>query len=66
MRRPAFRRSCSSASRQTTSTASLAVHKRVNVRVLELINEQSGSKIELEGNRVPVTHSKDVIEALKG
>jgi hypothetical protein len=42
------------------------VHKRVNVRVLELINEESGSKIELEGNRVPVTHSKDVIEALKG
>jgi hypothetical protein len=42
------------------------VHKRVNVRVLELINHESGSKIELEGNRVPVTHSKDVIEALRG
>jgi hypothetical protein len=41
------------------------VHQRVNVRVLELINEASGSKIELEGNRVPVTHSKDVIEALR-
>jgi hypothetical protein len=42
------------------------VHQRVNVRVLELIHEDSGSKIELEGNRVPLTHSKDVIEALTG
>jgi hypothetical protein len=42
------------------------VHKRVNVRVLELIDEASGSTIELEGNRLPVTHSKDVIQALTG
>ena len=40
------------------------VHKRVNVRILELIEEASGSRIELEGNRVPMTHSKDVIAAL--
>jgi hypothetical protein len=40
------------------------VHQRVNVRVLELIDDASGSTIELEGNRLPVTHSKDVIEAL--
>lgn len=40
------------------------VHHRVNVRILELIHEDSGSTIELEGSRVPVTHSKDVIEAL--
>jgi hypothetical protein len=40
------------------------VHKRVNVRVLELIHPESGSRIELEGNRLPVTHSKDVIAAL--
>jgi hypothetical protein len=40
------------------------VHQRVNVRVLELIHEESGSRIELEGNRIPVTHSKDVIQAL--
>jgi hypothetical protein len=40
------------------------VHKRVNVRVLELIHPDSGSKIELEGNRLPVTHSKDVIDEL--
>jgi hypothetical protein len=42
------------------------VHQRVNVRVLELIDDESGSRIELEGNRLPVTHSKDVIEALRG
>jgi hypothetical protein len=40
------------------------VHPRANVRVLELIDAASVSRIELEGNRLPVTHSKDVIEAL--
>jgi hypothetical protein len=40
------------------------VHQRVNVRVLELIETESGSRIELEGMRLPITHSKDVIEAL--
>jgi hypothetical protein len=42
----------------------VVVHQRVNVRVLELIDEASGARIELEGNRIPVTHSKDVFEAL--
>jgi hypothetical protein len=42
------------------------VHARVNVRVLELIDGATGPRIELEGNRVPVTHSKDVFEALGG
>jgi hypothetical protein len=42
------------------------VHQRVNVRVLELIHTDSGSRIELEGNRLPITHTKDVIEALQG
>jgi hypothetical protein len=42
------------------------MHQRVNVRVLELIDDESGSRIELEGNRLPVTHSKDVIEVLRG
>ena len=41
------------------------VHQRPNVRVLELIHDESGSRIELEGSRVPLTHSKDVIEALR-
>jgi hypothetical protein len=40
------------------------VHQRVNVRVLELIESKSGSRIELEGMRLPITHSKDVIEEL--
>jgi hypothetical protein len=40
--------------------------RRVNVRVLELIHDESGSRIELEGNRLPVTQSKDVIEGLRG
>jgi hypothetical protein len=42
----------------------IKVHQRVNVRVLELIENASGSRIELEGNRLPVTHSKDVIDTL--
>jgi hypothetical protein len=42
------------------------VHQRVNVRVLELVDNASGSKIELEGNRLPVTHSRDVIDELTG
>jgi hypothetical protein len=42
------------------------VHQRVNVRVLELIHPESGSRIELEGSRVPVAHTKDVISALTG
>jgi hypothetical protein len=40
------------------------VHQRVNVRVLELIDQESGARIQLEGNRLPVTHSEDVIKAL--
>ena len=42
------------------------VRQGVNVRVVELIDDESGSRIELEGNRLPVTHSKDVIEVLRG
>jgi len=42
------------------------VHQRVNVRVLELIDAGSGSRIELEGNRLPITHSRDVIDELRG
>jgi hypothetical protein len=40
------------------------VHQRVNVRVLELIDNASNARVELEGNRLPVTHSKDVIHIL--
>lgn len=41
------------------------VHQRVNVRVLELVDDRSGGAIELEGSRVPLTHSEDVIRALE-
>ena len=41
------------------------VHQRANVRVLELIHDASASRIELEGSRLPITHTKDVIEVLK-
>ena len=40
------------------------VHQRVNVRILELVDSSTGSTIQLEGNRIPLTHSKDVIAAL--
>ncbi len=46
------------------SQLDVKVHQRVNVRVLELIDTASGAKIELEGSRIPLTHSKDVITAL--
>ncbi len=42
------------------------VHQRFNVRILELLDTESGSSIELEGNRLPVTHAKDVIDLLRG
>jgi hypothetical protein len=42
------------------------IHQRVDVKVLELINAESGARIELEGNRLPLTHSKDVIQELTG
>jgi hypothetical protein len=41
-------------------------HRRVNVRVLELIGDAGGSRIELEGSRVPLTHSKAVANCSSG
>jgi len=46
------------------SAVTATVHQRVNVRVLELIRDDTGARIELEGSRIPVTHSHDVITAL--
>ena len=46
-------------------TLEAKVHQRVNVRILELIETTTGSRIELEGNRIPLTHSHDVIAALE-
>lgn len=47
------------------SDLEVRVHQRTNVRVLELIHRSDGSTIELEGNRLPITHSKDVISELE-
>jgi len=41
------------------------VHQRVNVRILELVDSSTGATIQLEGNRILLTHSKDVIDALR-
>jgi hypothetical protein len=50
--------------RVARASLEVKVHQRVNVRVLELIDTTTGSRIELEGSRVPLTHSKDVITVL--
>ena len=42
------------------------VHQRVNVRVLELIDDATGASVELEGSRVPTLHTGDVFKALHG
>ena len=42
------------------------VHGRVNVRMLELIESETGTTVELEGNRIPITHSHDLIKYLAG
>jgi hypothetical protein len=42
------------------------VHGRVNEHVLKLIDRETGSKIELEGNRIPITHSHDLIKFIAG
>jgi hypothetical protein len=47
------------------SGLSVSVRPRVNVRVLVLATPDGSSQVELEGSRLPITHSKDVIEALR-
>jgi len=42
------------------------VHGRVNVRTLELVDTATGSAIELEGSRLPITHSHDFIRYVAG
>lgn len=41
------------------------VHQRVNVRVVELIDRESGAKVELEGQRIPGLGVSDVLHALE-
>jgi hypothetical protein len=47
------------------SRLEIKVHQRVNVRVLELIERETGARVELEGNRIPTLHTGPVLDALK-
>ena len=47
------------------SRLEVRVHPRVNVRVVELIDGTSSSRVELEGERLPGFHVSDVIDALQ-
>lgn len=41
------------------------VHQRVNVRILELVDRETGATVDLEGNRVPTLHTGDVFKVLR-
>ena len=41
-----------------------SVHQRVNVRILELTDRETGATVELEGSRIPTVHTGDVLSAL--
>ena len=43
----------------------VSVGQRVNVRTLTLTSPQTQTTVELEGMRLPITHSQDVIAALR-
>lgn len=43
----------------------VSVAQRVNVRTLTLASNGDSARIQLEGNRLPITHSKDVIDELR-
>jgi hypothetical protein len=47
------------------SRLEVRVHPRVNVRVVELIDETTSSRVELKGERLPGFHVSDVIDALR-
>jgi hypothetical protein len=47
------------------SRLEVKVHPRVNVRVVELIDAETDSRVELEGERIGGTHVSDVIDALR-
>ncbi len=48
------------------SSLEARVHRRVNARILELVDRETGASVQLEGNRVPTLHTGDVIKALPG
>jgi hypothetical protein len=41
------------------------VNQRLNVRILELVDRDTGASVQLEGNRVPTLHTGDVLKALR-
>ena len=43
----------------------VSVGQRVNVRTLTLVGGDETTRVELEGSRVPLSHSKDVIDELR-
>ena len=47
------------------SRLQVRVHPRVNVRVVELIDETTSSRVELEDERLPDFHVSDVTDALR-
>ena len=54
-----------SGQRASDAASGLPERMRVNVRVVELIDETSSSRVELEGERLPGFHVSDVIDALQ-
>ena len=47
------------------SQLEVRVHKRVNVRVVEMIDRANGARVELEGARMPGFHVGNVLSALR-
>lgn len=43
----------------------VSVGQRVNVRTLMLVSGDGATRIELEGSRLPISHSKNVIDELR-
>jgi hypothetical protein len=41
------------------------IHQRINVRILELTDPETGATVQLEGNRIPTLHTGDVLSALR-
>lgn len=43
-----------------------AIRQRLNVRILELTDRDTGASVQLEGNRIPTLHTGDVLRVLHG
>lgn len=51
--------------RLTRAGLAVSIRQRLNVRTVTLISGDGTTRVELEGNRLPITHSKDVIDELR-